>query len=64
MMASLCLMLPLALQQSMAYSEAAVSTLQLSRVSSIIMLIAYAAYLFFQLKTHRQLFEEGQVQIY
>lgn len=60
MMASLCLMLPLALQQSMAYSEAAVSTLQLSRVSSIIMLIAYAAYLFFQLKTHRQLFEEGQ----
>ncbi|KAJ4970247.1 hypothetical protein NE237_003346 [Protea cynaroides] len=33
------------------------STLQLSRVSSVIMLLAYSAYLFFQLKTHRQLFE-------
>ena len=42
---------PLALQQSMAYSDAAISTLQLSRVSSIIMLIAYAAYFFFQLRT-------------
>ncbi|XP_058099660.1 vacuolar cation/proton exchanger 3-like [Magnolia sinica] len=31
--------------------------LQLSRASSIIMLLAYIAYLFFQLKTHRQLFE-------
>ncbi|OVA02686.1 Sodium/calcium exchanger membrane region [Macleaya cordata] len=37
-------------------------TLQMSRVSCIIMLIAYIAYLFFQLKTHRQLFEaqEGE----
>lgn len=60
MMASLCLMLPLVLQLSMTYSEAPVSTLKLSRVSSIIMLVAYAAYLFFQLKTHRQLFEESQ----
>ncbi|KAI3906611.1 hypothetical protein MKW98_009519 [Papaver atlanticum] len=32
-------------------------TLTMSRVSCIIMLIAYIAYLFFQLKTHRQLFE-------
>lgn len=59
MMASLCLMLPLALQRSIAYSTS-VSTLKLSRVSSIIMLVAYGAYLFFQLKTHRQLFEESQ----
>ncbi|XP_043723373.1 vacuolar cation/proton exchanger 3 isoform X2 [Telopea speciosissima] len=36
------------------------SILQLSRVSSIIMLLAYFAYLFFQLKTHRQLFEAQQ----
>ncbi|KAL9230710.1 hypothetical protein vseg_006026 [Gypsophila vaccaria] len=32
-------------------------TLSLSRVSSIIMLVAYIAYLVFQLWTHRQLFE-------
>ena len=63
MMASLCLMLPMVLQRFMAYSEEAISTLNLSRVSSIIMLVAYAAYLFFQLRTHRQLFGEGQVLI-
>ncbi|KAK1371565.1 Vacuolar cation/proton exchanger [Heracleum sosnowskyi] len=33
------------------------SILQFSRASSIVMLIAYVAYLVFQLKTHRQLFE-------
>lgn len=33
------------------------AVLQLSRASSIVMLIAYIAYLFFQLKTHTQLFE-------
>ncbi|KAJ6837412.1 vacuolar cation/proton exchanger 1a [Iris pallida] len=33
------------------------ATLNLSRTCSIIMLLAYVAYLFFQLKTHRQLFE-------
>ncbi|GJT33718.1 vacuolar cation/proton exchanger 3-like protein [Tanacetum coccineum] len=33
------------------------AVLQLSRASSIVMLIAYMAYLFFQLKTHTQLFE-------
>ncbi|KAI3786972.1 hypothetical protein L1987_41089 [Smallanthus sonchifolius] len=32
------------------------AVLQLSRTSSIVMLIAYVAYLFFQLKTHSQLF--------
>ncbi|CAN1846408.1 Vacuolar cation/proton exchanger 1 [Linum perenne] len=36
------------------------STLQLSRVSSIFMLVAYAGYIIFQLKTHRQLFESQQ----
>ncbi|KAF6147064.1 hypothetical protein GIB67_036783 [Kingdonia uniflora] len=38
----------------------AAPTLQLSRANSIIMLIAYIAYLFFQLKTHRQLFESEE----
>ncbi|KAI3694656.1 hypothetical protein L1987_77624 [Smallanthus sonchifolius] len=33
-----------------------IAVLQLSRTSSIVMLIAYVAYLFFQLKTHSQLF--------
>ncbi|XP_048320465.1 vacuolar cation/proton exchanger 3 [Ziziphus jujuba] len=37
--------------------DAANSTLHLSRASSIVMLIAYSAYLVFQLWTHRQLFE-------
>nr|DAD26717.1 TPA_asm: hypothetical protein HUJ06_028184 [Nelumbo nucifera] len=54
----LCHILPLIFRQA-ASSDivAAVSTLQLSRASAIVMLIAYVAYLFFQLKTHRQLFE-------
>ncbi|XP_057808130.1 vacuolar cation/proton exchanger 3-like [Salvia miltiorrhiza] len=36
----------------------ALATLALSRASSVIMLIAYFAYLVFQLFTHRQLFQE------
>ncbi|XP_058109078.1 vacuolar cation/proton exchanger 3-like isoform X2 [Magnolia sinica] len=54
----LCHMLPLMFKY--AASNAPLmgdQTLQLSRASCIIMLIAYIAYLFFQLKTHRQLFE-------
>ncbi|KAK9279307.1 hypothetical protein L1049_012986 [Liquidambar formosana] len=39
------------------------STLQLSRVSSIMMLVAYVAYLFFQLKTHRQFFEAQEEDV-
>ncbi|KAL7095369.1 hypothetical protein ACP275_10G019700 [Erythranthe tilingii] len=38
----------------------AVRTLQLSRACSVIMLIAYIAYLLFQLWTHRQFFEEQE----
>lgn len=41
-------------------NNVATSILGLSRVSSIGMLIAYAAYLFFQLKTHRQFFESSE----
>ncbi|KAL2898730.1 Vacuolar cation/proton exchanger 3 [Bienertia sinuspersici] len=58
----LCHALPLLSQ----YSGEAVGTslsssiLMLSRVSSIILLIAYVAYLFFQLKTHGQLFDSGE----
>ncbi|KAF5751381.1 vacuolar cation/proton exchanger 3-like [Tripterygium wilfordii] len=35
-------------------------TLEMSRASSIFMLIAYIMYIFFQLKTHRQLFESQE----
>ncbi|RWW42675.1 hypothetical protein BHE74_00051749 [Ensete ventricosum] len=37
--------------------------LGLSRACSIVMLLAYVAYLFFQLKTHRQLFESEEVSV-
>ncbi|KAJ6303022.1 hypothetical protein OIU77_016995 [Salix suchowensis] len=54
----LCHMLPLMFRYAMGEGTAtASSTLQLSRVSSIVMLIAYVAYIFFQLKTHRQIFD-------
>ncbi|KAL9334047.1 hypothetical protein Peur_074186 [Populus x canadensis] len=54
----LCHMLPLMFRYAIGEGTAtAFSTLELSRVSSIIMLIAYVAYIFFQLKTHRQLFD-------
>lgn len=42
-------------------TSTAVYTLQLSRASSIVMLIAYVAYIFFQLKTHRELFDSQEV---
>jgi len=37
------------------------STLQLSRASSVVMLLAYVAYIFFQLKTHRKIFDAQEV---
>lgn len=62
----LCHMLPLMYRLALGPSinninnNVATSILGLSRVSSIGMLIAYAAYLFFQLKTHRQFFESPE----
>ncbi|ONM41520.1 Vacuolar cation/proton exchanger 3 [Zea mays] len=40
---------------------AATTVLDLSRACSVVMLLAYVAYLFFQLKTHAQLFEPQEV---
>ncbi|KAK9289314.1 hypothetical protein L1049_007469 [Liquidambar formosana] len=58
LLALLCHMLPMTFRYAASSSAlAAVPTLQLSRASSIIMLLAYFAYLIFQLFTHRQLFE-------
>ncbi|KAG5515112.1 hypothetical protein RHGRI_036224 [Rhododendron griersonianum] len=57
----LCLLLPLMFRYAVEPgSLAAGSILHLSRASSIMMLLAYFAYLFFQLKTHRQLFETNE----
>ncbi|KAJ4978892.1 hypothetical protein NE237_009672 [Protea cynaroides] len=56
----MCQMLPFLFKYAASATPASLRadpTLQLSRVSSIIMLLAYSAYLFFQLKTHRQLCE-------
>ncbi|XP_020525140.1 vacuolar cation/proton exchanger 3 isoform X3 [Amborella trichopoda] len=53
---TMCLILPLLFKYADP-SSLGHPALDLSRASSIIMLISYGAYLFFQLKTHRQLFE-------
>ncbi|MED6148582.1 Vacuolar cation/proton exchanger 3 [Stylosanthes scabra] len=55
----LCHLLPLLFKYALAggsYSIAT-STLQLSRASSVVMLIAYIVYIVFQLKTHRVIFD-------
>ena len=57
----LCHVLPLMFKYA-AWTDTftAISTLQFSRASSILMLTTYVAYLIFQLKTHRQLFESQE----
>lgn len=59
LLALLCHLLPMLFSYASTSSAAVTleSTLQLSRASSIVMLMAYVAYLIFQLWTHRQLFE-------
>ncbi|CAK8541913.1 unnamed protein product [Lathyrus sativus] len=58
LLALLCLMLPMLFTYSAASPELTVEpSLYLSRAASIVMLVAYFAYLIFQLWTHRQLFE-------
>ncbi|KAJ4842352.1 Vacuolar cation/proton exchanger 3 [Turnera subulata] len=63
LLALLCQLLPLLFQlagDAPAFSAA--PTLLLSRLSSIMMILAYVAYIIFQLKTHRQLFEAQEEQ--
>ena len=61
----LCQSMPLMLRYAVSTGEHAVTSenagLVLSRACSIVMILAYAAYLYFQLKTHRQLFEPQEV---
>ncbi|KAJ9698673.1 hypothetical protein PVL29_007640 [Vitis rotundifolia] len=56
----LCHVLPLMFKYAWTDTFTAISTLQFSRASSILMLTTYVAYLIFQLKTHRQLFESQE----
>ncbi|XP_052174641.1 vacuolar cation/proton exchanger 3-like [Diospyros lotus] len=58
LLALLCHMLPLMFRYAVkSDAVAGRATLQLSRASSIVMLVAYFVYIVFQLWTHRQLFE-------
>ncbi|CAN6336589.1 unnamed protein product [Urochloa humidicola] len=63
---ALCHSLPLMLRYAVSSEEHTVVSwdagLELSRACSVVMLLAYVAYLFFQLKTHRQLFEPQEVE--
>ncbi|GLT81711.1 hypothetical protein SLE2022_001460 [Rubroshorea leprosula] len=58
----LCHMLPLLFRYAAGGTGifTGASILLLSRASSILMLVAYFGYIFFQLKTHRKLFESDQ----
>ncbi|KAK7275992.1 hypothetical protein RIF29_17121 [Crotalaria pallida] len=55
----LCHLQPLLFKMASAGGDSSVatSTLQLSRASSVFMLLAYVAYIYFQLITHRNLFD-------
>ncbi|XP_039048456.1 vacuolar cation/proton exchanger 3-like [Hibiscus syriacus] len=55
----LCHMLPLMFRYAARPSGISIaeSTLELSRASSVVMLVAYIGYIIFQLKTHRQIFD-------
>ncbi|XP_008811469.2 vacuolar cation/proton exchanger 1a-like [Phoenix dactylifera] len=66
MLAALCHLLPLGLRYAISSGERAVTKvpiLDLSRACSFVMLFAYIAFLFFQLKTHRQLFESQEEDV-
>ncbi|XP_073137803.1 vacuolar cation/proton exchanger 3-like [Henckelia pumila] len=58
----LCHLMPVMLKFSGTPAELmAAAELQLSRASCVVMLVGYIVYLFFQLWTHRQLFEDEEV---
>ena len=57
LMAVMGLLFPAVLHYTHTEVHSGQSELALSRFSSCIMLVAYAAYLFFQLKSHRNLYD-------
>ncbi|KAB1225762.1 Vacuolar cation/proton exchanger 3 [Morella rubra] len=57
----LCHLLPLMFKYASGIGNSTAQyTLQFSRASSILMLVAYVAYIFFQLKTHREVFDSPE----
>lgn len=67
LLGALCHILLLAFDHAVSSGEQAADAaprLWLSRACSIVMLLAYVAYLFFQLKTHRQLYESEEVRVH
>lgn len=63
LMAVMGLLFPAVLHATGTELQMGKSELALSRFSSIIMLVAYIAYLYFQLKTHRELYDSEEVRI-
>lgn len=59
-MAVMGLTSPAVLHSTKTELQGELSTLTLSRFSSIIMLMAYAAYIYFQLVTHAHLYDQVQ----
>lgn len=62
-LSSLGLVLPAAFDASTGQSASSPATLAISRGTSLILLIVYGLYLYFQLKTHRHLYESPEVAI-
>ncbi|KAJ7514884.1 hypothetical protein O6H91_23G064500 [Diphasiastrum complanatum] len=60
LMAVMGLLFPAALHATHTELHVGSSELTLSRFSSCVMLVAYASYLFFQLKSHRQLYDDTE----
>ena len=58
LMAVMGLLFPAALHATGTELQMGKSELALSRFSSIVMLVAYTAYLYFQLKSHRTLYDQ------
>jgi Ca2+:H+ antiporter len=61
LMAVMGLLFPAALHATKTEMHTGTSELVLSRFSSIVMLIAYTAYLYFQLKSHKDLYDSEEV---
>lgn len=62
LMAVMGLLFPAALHATGTELQIGKSELVLSRFSSIVMLVAYTAYLYFQLKSHRDLYDSEEVK--
>lgn len=63
LMAVMGLLFPAVLHATGTELQIGKSELVLSRFSSIVMLVAYIAYLYFQLKSHRELYDSEEVRM-